>query len=52
MHRNLPVVILGLLLTGMLSSPAAAIIGGKLYVGGGSRGNGSVQAEMFVTNAP
>ncbi len=35
-----------------LSSPSAAIIGGKLYVAGGSRGKASVQAEMYVTNAP
>ena len=35
-----------------LSSPAAAIIGGKLYVAGGSPNGRSVQADMWVTNAP
>ncbi len=35
-----------------LSSPAAAIIGGKLYVGGGSPNGRSVQADMWVTSAP
>ena len=35
-----------------LSSPAATIIGGKLYVAGGSRNGGSVQAGMWVTDAP
>ncbi len=35
-----------------LSSPSAAIIGGKLYVAGGSRTGGSVQAEVFVRDAP
>ena len=35
-----------------LSSPAAAIIGGKLYVAGGSPNGGSVQAKMWVRDAP
>ncbi|HIA47702.1 MAG TPA: hypothetical protein EYN96_06965 [Candidatus Hydrogenedentes bacterium] len=35
-----------------LSSPAAAIIGGKLYVGGGSPNGRSVQADMWVRSAP
>ena len=35
-----------------LSSPAAAIINGKLYVGGGSRTGSSVRAEMFVADLP
>jgi N-acetylneuraminic acid mutarotase len=35
-----------------LSSPADAIIGGKLYVGGGSRTGRGAQAEMVVTGAP
>ena len=35
-----------------LSSPAATIIGGKLYVGGGSLTGSSVQAKMWVTDAP
>lgn len=35
-----------------LSSPAAAIIRGKLYVAGGSRDGRSVQADMWVRNAP
>ena len=35
-----------------LSSPAAAIIGGKLYVAGGSPNGGSVQARMWVRSAP
>lgn len=35
-----------------LSSPAATIIAGKLYVAGGSVNGGSVQARMWVTNAP
>ena len=35
-----------------LSSPAAAIIGGKLYVAGGSRDGRSVAAMMWVRNAP
>ena len=35
-----------------LSSPAAAIIGGKLYVGGGSPTGSSVQADMWVCDAP
>ncbi len=35
-----------------LSSPAAAIIGGKLYVGGGSPNGRNVQADMWVTIAP
>jgi N-acetylneuraminic acid mutarotase len=35
-----------------LSSPAAAIIAGKLYVAGGSPNGYSVQADMWVRNAP
>ena len=35
-----------------LSSPAAAIIDGNLYVAGGSPGNAVVQADMWVTTAP
>ena len=35
-----------------LSSPAAAIIGGKLYVGGGSPDGRSVGADMWVRSAP
>ncbi len=35
-----------------LSSPSASIIGGKLYVAGGSPNGGSVQADMWVTDAP
>ena len=35
-----------------LSSPAAAIIGGKLFVAGGSPNGRSVQAKMWVTSAP
>ena len=35
-----------------LSSPAAAIIGGKLYVAGGSPNGGRVQAKMWVHKAP
>ena len=35
-----------------LSSPAAAIIGGKLFVGGGSTSGSSVQAKMWVRSAP
>lgn len=35
-----------------LSSPSATIIGGKFYVAGGSRDGGSVQANMWVTDAP
>ena len=35
-----------------LSSPAAAIISGKLYVAGGSPDGGSVQAKMWVRDAP
>ena len=35
-----------------LSSPAAGIIDGKLYVAGGSPGNSAVQADMWVTGAP
>ncbi len=35
-----------------LSSPAAAIIGGKLYVAGGSPNGGSVQGKMWVRDAP
>ncbi|MEE2777377.1 MAG: kelch repeat-containing protein [Acidobacteriota bacterium] len=35
-----------------LSSPAAAILGGKLYVAGGSPTGSSVQADMWVIDAP
>ncbi len=35
-----------------LSSPAAAIIDGKLYVAGGSLDGSSVEARMWVTDAP
>ena len=35
-----------------LSSPAAAIIGGELFVAGGSPNGGSVQAKMWVSSAP
>ena len=35
-----------------LSSPAAAIIGGRLYVAGGSPGRSVVQADMWVKDAP
>ncbi len=35
-----------------LSSPAAAIIAGKLYVAGGSPNGGSVRADMWVAPAP
>jgi N-acetylneuraminic acid mutarotase len=35
-----------------LSSPAAAIVGGKLYVAGGSLNGSSVEARMWVTDAP
>ena len=35
-----------------LSSPAATIIDGKLYVCGGSRNGRGVQAEMWVLSAP
>ena len=35
-----------------LSSPAAAIIGGKLYVAGGSPNGRSVQGKMWVRDAP
>ena len=35
-----------------LSSPAAAIIGGKLYVAGGSPNGRRVQAKMWVRSAP
>ena len=35
-----------------LSSPAAAIIGGRLYVAGGSPDGRSVQADMWVRSAP
>jgi N-acetylneuraminic acid mutarotase len=35
-----------------LSSPAAAIIGGKLYVAGGSPNGSSVRAAMWVSDAP
>ncbi len=35
-----------------LSSPAAAIVGDKLYVSGGSRNGSSVEAAMWVTELP
>lgn len=35
-----------------LSSPAAAIIGGEMYVAGGSPGQSTVQADMWVAAAP
>ena len=35
-----------------LSSPVAAIIGGRLYVAGGSLNGSSVEARMWVTDAP
>ncbi len=35
-----------------LSSPAACIIDGKMYVGGGSKNGGSVAIELFVTDVP
>ncbi len=35
-----------------LSSPAAASIGGKLYVAGGAAGGANVQADMWVRDAP
>ena len=35
-----------------LSSPAAAIIGGRLYVAGGSPNGSSVQGKMWVRDAP
>ena len=35
-----------------LSSPAAAIINGRLYVAGGSPGQSKVQADMWVRRAP
>jgi hypothetical protein len=35
-----------------LSSPAAAIIDGRLYVAGGSPGSSVVQADMWVRTAP
>ena len=35
-----------------LSSPAAAMIGGKLYVAGGSPNGSSVQGKMWVRDAP
>ena len=35
-----------------LSSPAATVVGGKLYVAGGSRNGSSVQAAMWVTDLP
>ncbi len=35
-----------------LSSPAAAIIGGKLYVAGGASKGNKVQADMWVRDAP
>ena len=35
-----------------LSSPAAAIIRGRLYVTGGSPGGSVVQAGMWVRRAP
>lgn len=39
-------------LPGPLSSPAAAIIGGKLYVAGGAQGGSVVQSKMWVSPAP
>mgnify|MGYP003315573952 FL=1 len=35
-----------------LSSPAAAIIEGKVYVAGGSPGRSAVQADMWVSGVP
>ena len=35
-----------------LSSPAAAIIGGKLYVAGGSPNGSSVQGKMWMRGSP
>ncbi len=35
-----------------LSSPAAAIVGGKLFVAGGSKDGSSVQAKMWVSDLP
>ena len=35
-----------------LSSPVAAIIGDRLFVGGGSPNGGSVQPKMWVRSAP
>lgn len=35
-----------------LSSPAAAIIDGKMYVAGGSAGGSTPQADMWVADAP
>ena len=35
-----------------LSSPAASIIGGRLYVAGGSPGSSAVQSDMWVRDAP
>ena len=35
-----------------LSSPASRILGGKLYVAGGSLNGGSVQGKMWMTEAP
>ena len=35
-----------------LSSPAATIIGGKIYVAGGSPNGRSVQGKMWVRDAP
>ena len=39
-------------LPGPLSSPAAAIIRGKLYVAGGAQGGSVVQSKMWVSPAP
>ncbi len=39
-------------LPGPLSSPAAAIIGDRLYVGGGAAGGSVVQSKMWVSPAP
>ena len=36
----------------LLSSPAAAIIEGEIYVAGGSANGRSVQADMWVRIAP
>ena len=39
-------------LPGPLSSPAAAIIGDRLYVAGGAAGGSVVQSGMWVSPAP
>jgi len=39
-------------LPGPLSSPAAAIIGDRLYVAGGAAGGSTVQSGMWVSSAP